>query len=223
MPRLLRSVAVGLPHHVVHRGNNKTNIFFDDEDRVRYFGLLKKYTKKWESSILAYCLMTNHVHLLTRPNQESSLFKMMQGVSQCYAQYINQKYKRTGRLWESRFYSSIVGEERYLWGVVRYIEQNPVRANIVKQAQDYQFSSAKAHLEGKQDDLIGEELFDEWQRKEYAKLLEEDISKERIERIRSAVKAGRPFGSEAFLQKMEETMDRRFMPKSPGRPKYRKD
>lgn len=163
MPRTTRAIAVGLPHHVVHRGNNKGRIFFDKQDRAQYLNLLKKYAKKWNSPVLAYCLMTNHVHLLTRPK-----------------------------------------------AVIRYIEQNPRRARIVEREVDYAYSSAKAHIEGKEDDLIGEQLFDEWQRKEYLALLKEGLSREGIKRIRSATRAQRPLGSDAFIKKMEEKMDRRF-------------
>ncbi len=146
MPRIARAVATGYPHHVIQRGNNKEKVFFDKEDRERYLSLLKKYSDKWDSPILAYCLMSNHVHLLTRPDMEESLYKMMQGVTLCYTQYINRKYERTGRLWESRYHSCIVDKERYLWAVARYIEQNPVRAKMVKRVEDYLYSSARARI-----------------------------------------------------------------------------
>ena len=105
MPRVARAVAVDFPHHVIQRGNNRQKVFFAQETRARYLDLLKEYAAKWDVSILAYCLMTNHVHLLVRPGKEESFAKMMQGVSLSYTQYINRRYKRTGRLWESRFHS----------------------------------------------------------------------------------------------------------------------
>jgi putative transposase len=98
MPRIARAVAIGFPHHVIQRGNNREKVFFDKKDREQYLSLLKKYSDKWDSAILAYCLMSNHVHLLTRPKEEEALYKMMQGIALCYTQYINRKYKRTGRL-----------------------------------------------------------------------------------------------------------------------------
>ena len=103
MPRIARAVATGYPHHVVQRGNNREKVFLNKEDRERYLSLLKKYSDKWDSPILAYCLMSNHVHLLLMPDMEKSLYKMMQGVTLCYTQYVNRTYKRTGRLWESRY------------------------------------------------------------------------------------------------------------------------
>jgi len=122
------------PNHVVQRGNNKEKVFINEEDKKKYLSLLKEYSGKWDTYILAYCLMNNHVHLLTRPIKNESLYKMMQGITLCYTQYFNRTYERTGRLWESRYPSCVVDKEKYLWAVARYIEQNPERVKIVKKA-----------------------------------------------------------------------------------------
>ncbi|MCL5023253.1 MAG: transposase [Nitrospirae bacterium] len=152
-------VAAGFPHHVIQRGNNREEVFFERDDRKQYLSLLKKYAAKWTSPVMAYCLMTNNVHLLTKPGSEESLFKMMQGLTLCYTQYINRIFGRTGRLWESRYHSCIVDQEKYLWAVARYIEQNPVRAGMVEKAEDYPYSSALAHVKGCKDNILGEDLF----------------------------------------------------------------
>ena len=219
MPRIARAVATGLPHHVIQRGNNKEKVFFDKEDREQYLSLLKKYADKWDSAILAYCLMSNHVHLLTKPKEDESLYKMMQGITLCYTQYINRKYKRTGRLWESRYYSCIVDKEKYLWAVARYIEQNPTRAKIVKKEEDFLYSSARAHINSVRDDVLGKDLFEGGHRKEYREFLRASIPEEEKNKIRYSTRTGRPFGSETFLMSMEKKLDRRFILKSPGKPK----
>jgi putative transposase len=113
---------------------------------------------KWNAPIMAYCLMSNHIHLLTKPLSEESLFKMMQGLTLCYTQYINRMYGRTGRLWESRYHSCIVDHDKYLRAVARYIEQKPVRAKMVERAEDYSYSSARAHVNGSEDAVLGEDL-----------------------------------------------------------------
>src|SRR3990172_7738587 len=94
MPGIARAVAIGYPHHIIQRGNNRGKVFHDPEDRKQYLTLLKKYSGKWNSPVLAYCLMSNHVHLLVRPASDESLYKMMQGVTLCYTQYVNRKYQR---------------------------------------------------------------------------------------------------------------------------------
>jgi putative transposase len=124
------------------------------EDRGKYIEFLKKYSGKWECPVIAYCLMGNHVHLLVRPKREESLHKMMQGLTLSYTQYVNRKYERTGRLWESRYHSCIIDTEYYLWAVARYIEQNPRRAKIVKKEEQYPYSSARAHIQGKKDERL---------------------------------------------------------------------
>src|SRR4030042_6002476 len=167
MPRIGRAVAAGFPHHVIQRGNNREQVFFKEKDRKQYLSLLKKYSVKWKSSIIAYCLMNNHVHLLKKPESDESLFKMMQGLTLCYTQHINRTYKRTGRLWESRYHSCIVDQEKYLWAVARYIEQNPVRAGMVQRAEDYPYSSARAHVNGGKDVVLGEDLFSDDSRPDY--------------------------------------------------------
>ena len=219
MPRISRAVAVGYPHHIVQRGNNKGDVFFDKRDRKKYLLLLKKYSDKWNSPILSYCLMSNHVHLLTKPFDEMSLYKMMQGITLCYTQYFNRKYERTGRLWESRYHSCIVDNDRYLWTVARYIEQNPVRAGIVNKVEDYDYSSARTHVNGEKNELLGEELFDIMQRADYAKLIQTNISKDEIGEIRHYTKVGRPLGNEQFVGQMERELQRKFFLRPPGRPK----
>ncbi len=219
MPRIGRVVAAGFPHHIIQRGNNRENIFFEKNDRKQYMTLLKKYAEKWNSPVMAYCLMSNHVHLLIKPGSEESLFKMMQGLTLCYTQHINRTYGRTGRLWESRYHSCIVDQEKHLWAVARYIEQNPVRVGMVKRAEDYPYSSARAHVNGSEDAVLGEDLFSHDRRRDYILLLWSDIPQKEFERLRYATKTGRPFGSEEFVLEMEKKLARRLLQRPKGRPR----
>jgi len=223
MPRIARAVAVEFPHHIIQRGNNKEKVFFEEEDRQKYLELLKKYSDKWQCPVIVYCLMKNHVHLLVRPKQKESLYKMMQGLTLCYTQYINRKYEKTGRLWESRYHSCIVDREHYLWAVARYIEQNPKRAKIVKKEEEYPYSSARAHIAGRADNILGEELFKDTQRKDYIAFIIESITEEEINRLKYSTRTGRPFGREEFIKRMEKKLDKRFILQRPGRPKGRKN
>lgn len=218
MSRIARVIATEYPHHIVHRGNNKQRIFLQSNDYCEYLSLLKHYQKEKNSPILAYCLMRNHVHLLLKPLAEDSLPKMMQGVALCYAQYINKKYGRTGRLWEARYFSSIVDRDDYLWTVVRYIEQNPLRAGIVEREIDYPYSSARAHLLKERDDILTEALFNESERSEYVRFAAESATKEELARLRDATKKGKPFGSEPFITEMEHLLKRNFKVAPRGRP-----
>jgi len=219
MPRIARAVAPGFPHHIVQRGNNRGATFFNDEDRAVYLFLLIRYSKKWNTPIICYSLMTDHVHLLAKPFSGESLRKMMQGLTLCYTQHINRKYRRTGRLWGSRYYSCIVDHDAYLWAVARYIEQNPVRATIVENPEDYPYSSARAHFGLVQDPLLGEDLFPESQRNDYIAFLKSSIPAEQIRNIRQNVRTGRPLGTYRFVTEIESSLGKRLVALPIGRPR----
>lgn len=218
MPRIARKVAIGYPHHVIQRGNNRDNVFFDEKDRLVYLYLLNKYTEKWACPVLAYCLMPNHVHLLVKPLQEISLSKTMQGVTLCYTQYINKKHGKTGRLWESRYYSCIVDRENYLWITTRYIEQNPKRAGIVNTEEGYPYSSARAHITGRVDEVLGEEIFGEEGRSEYVDFLHSHVEDGEINKIRSCTRLGLPFGNETFVKVIGQSLGIDLIRQPRGRP-----
>ena len=126
MPRIARIIAPHYPHHITQRGNNRVDVFLDDEDKAKYLSLLKDYSKRLAVDVWAYCLMTNHVHILAVPAGDESLSRCIGRTNLLYTQHFNRKYNRSGRLWQNRFFSTIVDKESYLWAVARYIEQIPV-------------------------------------------------------------------------------------------------
>jgi len=203
-------------------GQQQGDSIFDNEDRQFYLDALQRYKNKYEIKILAYCLMGNHIHILAVPKRETSLAKGIGGTNLLYTQYINRKYKRSGRLWQNRFFSTVVEEEPYLWAVARYIERNPVRAKLVKKAEDYPWSSAKAHVLGIKDNVLSEESWlDERGLKSYREFLrEEDAGIDAS--IRRSTSTGRPLGSERFIKKLEKILGRDIFPKKGGRPKRKK-
>jgi len=222
MPRIARLSAEGYPHHITQRGNNREKVFLDDEDRVFYLDALEQYKDKYGIKILAYCLMGNHIHILAVPKRETSLARGIGGTNLLYTQYINRKYKRSGRLWQNRFFSTIVEEEPYLWAVVRYIERNPVRAKLLKKAEDYPWSSARAHVLGIKDNVLsGESWLDEREIKSYREFLRQEDA-EMNASIRLATSTGRPLGNDMFIKKLEKILGRDIFPKKAGRPKRKK-
>jgi putative transposase len=219
MPRIARIIAPGYPHHVTQRGNNRATVFFDDEDRQTYLHLLTTYAAKHDVRIWAYCLMDNHVHLLAVPATEASLARGIGLTNQVYTQYLNRKLGQSGRIWQNRFFSCVVENERYLWAVARYIERNPLQAGMVAGAEDYRWSSARAHLLGAEDRVLGAAPWlDPPERNAYAEFLlsaDEDMD----QAIRKATRSGRPFGSETFITMLEERLEQPLRPKKPGRPR----
>ena len=215
MPRIARIVAEGYPHHVIQRGNNKQVVFFDNEDRRFYLGLIKKYSRECESGVHAYCLMDNHIHMLITPRRNDSLAKTMQKLSLRFTQHINKKYKRTGRLWECRFYSSLVDREEYLWAVCRYIERNPIRAKIVSKPSQYEWSSAS---KVQQNDII-ESIWDVNQKQEYSNYLNAPENESQVQMIRKNTHSGRPVGSVEFINHIAKVLKVNLSTRPKGRPR----
>ena len=156
MARLARYNLPGQPQHVILRGNNRSIIFVAEADYHFFIECLQKAAEQHGCAIHAYVLMTNHVHLLLTPEREDSIGKALQSLGRRYVQYFNYTQKRTGTLWEGRYKATLIDSERYLLTCYRYIELNPVRANMVEHPREYRWSSYLSHAEGKLDKLIAE-------------------------------------------------------------------
>ena len=219
MPRQSRVVVPNFPYHVTHRGNRRQDVFFRDEDREKYKTWLKEYCDRHRLELWAFCLMTNHVHHLVLPHHESSLALTIGQTHGRFAQSQNREYGWTGHLWGNRYFSTPLDEE-HMWAAVRYIELNPVRAGLVERAEDYPWSSARAHALGEEEQLLsptrpfpgGVGMWSAW--------LAEGISVETTKRLRKNTFSGRPTGSDAFVKKLEAALGRSLLPAKPaGRPK----
>ena len=154
MPRRPIIVLPNIPLHIIQRGNNKQACFFADDDYLFYLQWLEEYALISGCLIHAYVLMTNHVHLLLTPKSSVSSGDLLKRLGQRYVQYINRIYRRTGTLWEGRYRSCLVQEEKYLLTCQRYIELNPVRAGIVEHPGEFRWSSYRHNGQGEMSDLI---------------------------------------------------------------------
>ena len=150
MPRLARTVFARVPHHITQRGNRREDVFFTEDDRKAYLNWLLEYCDQYSVDILAYCLMTNHVHIVAVPGTEDSLQRVLKPLHMRYAQRINRAHGWKGHVWQGRFFSSPL-DEVYVWAAVRYVERNPVRAKMVRKAENYPWSSAAGHCKLKTD------------------------------------------------------------------------
>jgi putative transposase len=188
-------------------------------DYDKYLFFLSKYSKEKEVAVLAYCLMPNHIHFLVRPSHDEGLAKMMQGVTLCYSKYFNGENGRTGRLWECRYHSTVIDGDSYLWTVSKYIEENPVRAGIVKKPEDYPYSSAKGHILGGKDPLLKEPLFEKSELNDYRKFVRSGEDKKITEEIRKQTRSGKPLGGAEFLLVLSEKLGCSLSFRPKGRPR----
>ena len=155
MSRIARIVIPGYPHHVIQRGNRRQKVFFSEEDKISYSNLLHIEAVKCGIEIWAYCLMDNHVHLITVLEKVDSLAGGIGETHRKYTRMINIREGWSGYLWQGRFLSYPL-DRKYLYSAVRYVGRNPVRAGLVKNAEDYRWSSARAHIYHEYDILLSD-------------------------------------------------------------------
>ena len=220
MPRQARIVFPNIPYHITQRGNRREEVFFSDEDRLRYLALLKDKCDKHGVEILAYCLMTNHIHIIAVPSTELSLQQALRPLHTCYAQYINKKKGWKGHLWQGRFFSSALDDE-YMWAAIRYVELNPVRAKLVRVAERYKWSSAPHHCGLRDDEILTKKR--PWQRHaeqiaDWSTWLAEGEQTQQRDVIIKHIERGLPCGAKRFIQKLEKAAGRTLEFRPQGRP-----
>jgi putative transposase len=218
MPRIARTVVAGVPHHVTQRGNRREIVFFSDSDRRRYLELLQEYSLRHSVEVLAYCLMDNHLHLVVVPRHSDSLAVTLKPVHLRYAQHVNWTQNMTGRLWQGRFFSCPLDEAHCL-AAIRYVERNPVRAGMVKRAEDYPFSSAADHVGQRTDPLLSRDSDIEAAIDDWSQWLRAEDDESVIEGLRQHTRTGRPLGSAGFIDRLERKLGRVLRPKPGGRPR----
>ena len=223
MPRAARLVLPGLPHHVTQRGNNRQDVFFTDDDRELYLRLLAEQTQLHRVRLVAWCLMTNHVHLVLVPTDPAGLESAVGRTHWRYSQTINRLHGRSGHLWQGRFFSSPM-DEAHAYAAVRHLERNPVRARIVRHAERSPWSSAEAHCTG--HDRRGLVDAARWARRHppeaWRAILRRPDDDAIVEALRKAARNGRPLASDSFLARLETAVGRRLRPLPRGRPRKRR-
>lgn len=214
MARIPRIVIPGYPHHIVQRGNRRQTVFFSDRDKNAYIQCLLESTVRFGIDIWAYCLMDNHVHLIAVPKHIDSLARGMGEAQRKYTRMIHFREGWRGYLWQGRFLSNPL-DRMHLYAAVRYVEQNPVRAGLVTRAEEYPWSSAKAHVNKKKDLLLSDtvliEEIDDWE--SYLATYDEV---EIIEQIQKHASTGRPLGNEQFITELERLSGQTLKKKKPG-------
>ena len=226
MARRPRFNLVGVPQHVIQRGNNREPCFYEDEDYRFYLDCVEEFSKKYDCLIHAYVLMTNHVHMLVTPQQEFAVSQMMQSVGVKYVRYINSTYKRTGTLWEARYKASLIDTKNYLLVCMCYIELNPVRAGMTEVPGEYRWSSYRANAYGDDSSCLTQHpvyvaLSKNKERRlfTYRELFLGKLAYDQLHEIRDALNQELVLGDSYFKEKIEIMTNRRVVPGKPGRPK----
>lgn len=225
MARLPRLDVPGVAQHVIQRGNNRGVCFASEQDFVAYANWLYEYSIKHQVKIHAWMFMTNLVHLLVTPETEGGVSKLMQSVGRRYVPYYNRACRRTGTLWEGRFKACLVESERYLLACYRYIELNPVRANMVEAPGDYKWSSycanalgIKAKLVTPHQEYLSLGNSSEQRLRNYRSLFAGQIPADLLKQIRASTKQGLVIGSQHFADEISTITGQRTTRGYAGRP-----
>ena len=213
MARIARVIAPGYPHYIIQRGNRRQQTFLCSDDYTAYIELMAQWCKKHTVAVWAWCLMPNHVHLIAVPQAPDGLARAVGEAHRRYTRQVNFREKWRGHLWQERF-ASFPMDEKHLLAAARYIEMNPVAAKLVRKAEDYRWSSARAHLKGQDDELTSVApllaLAPDW--KKFLHLSEAS----EVELLHRHERTGRPLGEDSFLKKLENQLKRSLRPQKPG-------
>ena len=225
MSRRARLVLSDVPLHVIQRGHNRQDCFFTEADRLVYLDLLRIYTSETGCQLHAYVLMTNHVHLLLSPLCKTAPGRLMKALGQRYAQYINRRQARSGTLWAGRFRSCVVDEAGYLMTCQRYIELNPVRAQMVDDPGDYRWSSYRANALGHENALLTPHaLYTDiasdpaGRQSGYRALFHDAIAAPDLLGIRHATNGNYALGDADFIERVGNSLQRTVEAQRGGRP-----
>jgi putative transposase len=218
MARMARVVVPDYPHHVTQRGNRRQKTFFSDDDYRFYIDLMSQFTRASGTEVWAYCLMPNHVHLVMVPSEEDGLRAALGEAHRRYTRHVNARQGWRGHLWQERFHSFVM-DERHLLATVKYVERNPVVAGLCRHPADWHWSSAKAHLTGRDDGLVKVspmlDRITNWT--DYLSAGHHDETAI----IQQHTRTGRPLGSTNFIENLEALTGKTLTPGRPGRKKAR--
>ena len=224
MPRRSRMYLPDLPYHVVQRGNNRQTCFREPENFYVYLKYWREIAKRYGVKVHAYCLMSNHIHFLVSCDNKTGLSETMRVVGSRFARYINQKYDRTGTLWEGRHRSSLVQSERYFLTCMQYIELNPVRAKMVTHPHQYQWSSYASNALGEDSWIETHAVYQELGKntaercRTYQQLFRHGIKHSDLNLIRQACHFSQPVADEYYKEALERQAGITFGQMKRGRP-----
>lgn len=230
MPRKPRMYLPGVPCHIIQRGNNRDACFYAEQDYQFYLECLGDACVRHRVAVHAYVLMTNHVHLLLTPDTLEGISQVMQSLGRRYVQYVNYEYRRSGTLWEGQQKASLVDVDNYLLTCYRYIELNPVQANMVSHPGEYPWSSYSTNAQGEESSLINPHSvymslgYDSLaQQHAYRCLLESHLDVQDIHQIETEAQFSMPLGNDRFKEQIESALGRAIGHSKHGRPSIREE
>jgi REP-associated tyrosine transposase len=225
MPRPLRPIDDGLIYHVINRGNNRQDVFRKEGDFKAFLAALADLKGRKPFELYGYCLLSNHFHLLIRP-ADASISRIVQSLLVSHTQRYHRHYKTAGHVWQGRFKSPVVQNDEHLLTLLRYIEANPLRAKLVRRADDYPWSSYRAHGVGEPDELLDPLInYDELspspaaRRRRWAEKVHRVMDQDLLQDVRRSSATGLPYGSRNWVRRLAKRLDLDLAIRPRGRPR----
>jgi len=229
MGRLPRAIDDGLVYHALNRVNNRAAVFGDDDDHLAFLQALAATKQRYPFRLFGYCLMTNHFHLLLRPELGQSISRILQSLTVAHTWRYHKGHQTSGHVWQGRFKSPVIQDDMHLLIVLRYIEANPLRARMVPDPAQYGWSSFQHHGLGKEDPLLS--TFPEWEhlgrtdgerRRRWRAMVRAVQDESELSTVRQSVRTGRPFGATDWTDRIAERLGIDLSPRPRGRPRKEK-
>ena len=229
MGRPLRLIDDGLVYHALNRGNNRQVVFFEPADFRRFLDAIRQTKQRYPFRLYAYCLMNNHFHLVVEPGSGQSISRIVQSLTVAHTWHYHKRMGTSGHVWQGRFKSPVVAADDHLLTLMRYVESNPLRANLVKDLADYPWSSYGVHGLGQVSDLVDEAPVwsllgkTEGARQGYwREWLHSPLTDKELAQVRQCVSSGRPYGPATWMEKIRRQLGLNLEPRPRGRPRKKK-
>ena len=226
MPRPLRPIDDGLVYHVINRGNNRQKVFRKPADFQAFLTALAELKERKPFELYGYCLLNNHFHLLLRPTGGATISRIMQSLLVSHTQRYHRHYRSGGHVWQGRFKSPVIQSDEHLLTVLRYIEANPLRAGLVKRADEYRWSSYRVHGLGEADELVDslityEELspLAKVRQRKWAEKVHRPIDEAALDAIRRSSATGLPYGDATWVKRLAKRLELDLTIRPRGRPR----
>lgn len=217
MARCRRTSAGGYCYHAINRGNRKQTVFHDEGDYARFMLLVARACERVPMRLLAWCLMPNHFHLVLWPHDDGDMSRWMHWLLTSHVRWYHRRYESSGRVWQGRFKSFPIEEDHHLLAVLRYVERNPLRAELVKRAEEWRWSSLQSWLTGSEPKLIHEGPVPRWV--EWLKYVNEPQTQAELQAIRNCSRREAPFGTESWTLATAQLLGLQWTLRGPGRPR----
>jgi len=228
MGRQPRPIADGLLYHGLNRGNNRSPVFFAEEDYRAFLQALAQTQQRYPFRLFGYCLMTNHFHLLLQPDDGVSISRVLQSLTVAHTWHYHRAHGSVGHVWQGRFKSPVVQDDDHALTVLRSLEANPLRAGMVTDLADYPWSSSPAHGLGRADPLLrglpsgkGRWATEPQRRRWWRGWVQTPLTEKQLAAVRRSVTSGRPYGESTWARGVVERLGLRFSERGRGRPRKR--